>query len=45
MMTEEGSAKNVNIINPGTRLLALGCGHISHIVKIHYLLLYQYTAH
>ena len=28
---------------PGQRVLVLRCGHISHIVKMHYLLLYQYS--
>ena len=47
MMTKERSTKLVNFMNPGTGDLVLGCGHISHIVKIHYffkdLLLYSQT--
>ena len=45
MMTKEGSTKIVNFMTPGAGVLALGHGHISHIVKIHYffknLLLYS----
>ena len=36
MMTKEGSTKIVNFITPGTGVLVLGRGHISHIVKMHY---------
>ena len=47
MMTKEGSIKIVNFMTPGAGVLALGCGHISHIVKMHYffknLLLYSGT--
>ena len=45
MMTKEGSTKIINFMTPGAGVLALGCGHISHIVKMHYffknLLLYS----
>ena len=45
MMTKERSTKIVNFMTPWAGVLALGCGHISHIVKIHYffknLLLYS----
>ena len=37
MMTKEGSTKIVNFMTPGAGVLVLGCGHISHIVKMHYL--------
>ena len=44
MMTKEGSTKIVNFMTPRAGVLMLGCGHISHIVKMHYffknLLLY-----
>ena len=33
MMTKEGSTKIVNFMTPGSGVLMLGCGHISHIVK------------
>ena len=36
MMTKEGDIKIVNFMIPGTGVLALGCGHISKIVKRHY---------
>ena len=36
MMTKEGSIKIVNFMTPGAGVLALGCGYISHIVKMHY---------
>ena len=43
-MFKERSTKNVNFITPRAGFLVLSCGHISHIVKIHYffknLLLY-----
>ena len=43
-MTTEGSTKMVNFMTPRAGVLVLGCGHISHIVKMHYffksLLLY-----
>ena len=45
MMTKEESTKIVNFMTPGTGVLVLGRGHISDIVKMYYLLLYQYTAH
>ena len=45
MMTKEGSTKILTFITPGAGVLALGCGRISHIVKMHYffknLLLYS----
>ena len=36
-MTKEGSTKIVTFMTPGAGVLAIGCGHISHIVKMHYL--------
>ena len=45
MMIKEASTKIVNFMTPRAGVLLLGRGHISHIVKMHYLLLYQYTAH
>ena len=45
IMTKEGSTKITNLMTLGTGVLALGCGHISHIVNVYYILLYQYTAH
>ena len=45
MMTKEGSTKIVNFMTPGTAVLVLGRGHISHILKMYYpfenLLLYS----
>ena len=45
MMTKEGSTLIVNFMTPGAGVLALGRGHISHVVKMHYffknLLLYS----
>ena len=45
MMTKEGSTKIVTFMTPGAGVLVLGCGHIIHIVKMHYffknLLLYS----
>ena len=35
-MTKEGFTKIVNIFTPGAGVLVLGCGHIRHIVKMHY---------
>ena len=43
-MTKEGSTKIVTFMTSGAGVLALGCGHICHIVKMHYffnLLLYS----
>ena len=40
-----GSTKVVDFMNPGAWVLVLRLGHIIHIVKLHYLLSYQYTAH
>ena len=44
-MRKEGSTKIENFMTPGAGVLALGRGHISHLVKIHYffknLLLYS----
>ena len=36
MMTKEGSTKTVIFMTPRAWVLVLGCGHISHIVKMHY---------
>ena len=36
MMSKEGSTKIVNFMTPGTGVLVLGRGHISHILKMHY---------
>ena len=36
IMTKEGSTKIINFITPGAGVLVLGCGHISHIVRLHY---------
>ena len=30
LMTNEGSTKIVNFMTPGTGVMMLGCGHISH---------------
>ena len=38
MMTMEGSTKIVNFMTPGAGTVVLGCDHISHIVKMPYLL-------
>ena len=38
--TKEGSTKIVNFMTLGAGVLVLGCGDISHIVKMHYLLPY-----
>ena len=38
MITKEGFTKIVNFICPGPWVLVLGCGHISHMVKMHYFL-------
>ena len=47
MITKEGSTKIVNFTTPGAVAFVLGCGHISHIVKMHYffknLLLYSHA--
>ena len=45
MMTKEGSTQIVQFMTPGAGILMLGRGHISHIVNMYYLLLYQYTAY
>ena len=45
MMTKEGSIKIVYSMTPGAGVIVQGRGHISHKVKMHYLLLYQYSAH
>ena len=36
MMNKEGSTKIVHFMTPGAGFLELGCGHIGHIVKMHY---------
>ena len=47
MMTKIRSTKIVNFMTPGAGAFLLGCGHLSHIVKMHYifknLLLYTQT--
>ena len=44
-MTKEGCTNIVNFMSPGAGVSVLGCGHLSHIVKMHYffknLLLYS----
>ena len=37
MMTKEGFTKIVYFMSRGAGILVLGCGHTSHIVKLHYL--------
>ena len=37
MMTKEGSTKIVNYITRWAGVLVLGRGHISHILKMHYI--------
>ena len=39
-MTKKGYTKIVNFMTPGVGVLVLGCGHISHMVKIHYFFKY-----
>ena len=36
MMTKEGATKIVNFMTPMAGVLVLECGHISHMVKMHY---------
>ena len=36
MMTKEGSTKIVNLKTSWAWVLVLGCGHLSHTVKMHY---------
>ena len=38
MMTKEGSPKIVNVMTSGAKVVVVGCGHISHVVKMHYFL-------
>ena len=38
MMTKEVSTKILNFMTPVTGALVLVCGHLSHIVKMHYFL-------
>ena len=38
MMTKEVSFKMLTFMAPWTGVLVLGCGHIIHILKIHYSL-------
>ena len=35
MMNKKGSTKIVNFMTPRAGVLVLGCGHISHLVKMH----------
>ena len=35
LINKEGSTKIVTFMTPGAGVLVLGCGHISHIVKMH----------
>ena len=47
MMTKEGRTKIVKLMTPKAGFLVLGCGHISHIARMHYifknLLLYSHA--
>ena len=47
MMNTEGSTKIVTFMTPMAGFLVLGCGHISHIARMHYifknLLLYSHA--
>ena len=36
MMTKEGSTQIVNVLTSGAGVFAIWCGHISHLVKMHY---------
>ena len=42
MITNWGSTKNV-FRTPGARVLMLGCGLISHIVKMHFFINFLFT--
>ena len=42
---KQGCIIIVNFMISGAYVLVLLCGHKSHIVKMHYLLLCHYTAH
>ena len=43
MMTKEGSTKICESHDPGAAILTLGRGHISHILKMHYLDLEKFS--
>ena len=36
LINKEGSTKIVTFMTPGAGVLLLGCGHLSHIVKMYY---------
>ena len=38
MMTKEESTQIINFMTPRAGVVAQGCGHINHIVKMHYSL-------
>ena len=38
MLTKERGTKIVNFMTPGAGVLVPGCGHIRHIVKMHYFI-------
>ena len=42
MMTKEGFTKIVNFMTPGAGVLALGCGPMCYIMKMHYSLIIFY---
>ena len=44
MMSKERSTKILNFMTHGAGVLVLGHSHISHVVNMYYILLYQYTA-
>ena len=35
-MSMDTSDKNCKFCDPGARVFVLGCGHIGHVVKLHY---------
>ena len=36
LINKEGLTKIITFMTPGAGVLVLGCGHISHLVKMHY---------
>ena len=45
MMTKEGCTKVVNCMTPKAEVLVLECGHISHILKMHYFFKILFYSH
>ena len=44
LIIKEGSTQVLNFMTPGAGILVMGCGHLGHIVKMHYVYNFFYSS-